>query len=44
MYRERLGLSYEQYLQEPADIVEQTMLIWALQAERDKLDSDRSAS
>jgi hypothetical protein len=40
-YREAFHMSYQDFENEPGEIVEQTFLIWRLEHERDKLDSYR---
>lgn len=40
-YRERFGLSYNEAMNEPAEEIERALLIWSLDAQRDKLESER---
>jgi hypothetical protein len=40
-YRERMHLSYEQYLNEPVEQVTRAFLVWEMDAQRDKLESER---
>lgn len=38
-YREALGLTYEQALNEPNEEIERAFVIWSLKRERDKLEA-----
>lgn len=40
-YRERMHLSYVDAINEPLEEVNRAILIWSLDAERDKLESER---
>ena len=41
-YRERMHLSYEQLMSEPFEEIQRAFVIWAHDAERDKLEVARS--
>jgi hypothetical protein len=41
LYRERLGLSYEQAVDEPNEEVERAFVIWSLKQQHDTLEAAR---
>lgn len=43
-YRSHYPMTHEEYLKEPAHVVETALLIWAKKAERDKLDREKAAA